>query len=82
MNETNQDGENLNPPGRTTVNGWLGRPEEQVIWDIEQLMAQGTTLIIAGNVGIGKSWETLHLAFQFRLGGKWHGLPTRQLMPI
>jgi hypothetical protein len=45
-------------------------------------MAQGTTLIIAGNVGIGKSWETMHLAFQFRLGGKWHGLPCRKLMPI
>ena len=54
----------------------------QVVWDIKQLMAQGTTLIVSGNTGIGKSWETKHLAFQFRLGGSWHGLPCRQLMPV
>jgi len=64
------------------VAAWLRRPERQVTWDIDQLMAQGTTLIIAGNVGIGKSWETKHLAFQFRLGGAWHGLRCRQLSPI
>jgi len=45
-------------------------------------MAQGTTLIIAGNTGIGKSWETMHLAFRFFLGHKWHGLMCRQLLPI
>lgn len=66
----------------TTVNGWLKKPIPPIQWDIEQLMAQGTTLAIAGNTGIGKSWETMHLAYQFRLGGKWHGLPCRQLMPI
>lgn len=82
MSETNQNGESTERLGATTVKGWLQRPETEIIWDIEQLMGQGTTLIIAGNVGIGKSWETMHLAFQFRLGGKWHGLPTRQLMPI
>lgn len=82
MGETRQNGQNTEPPGSTTVSGWLQRTEPEVEWDIEQLMAQGTTLIIAGNVGIGKSWETMHLAFQFRLGGKWHGLPCRNLMPI
>ena len=66
----------------TTVNGWLRRPEPQMTWDINQLMAKGTTTIISGNTGIGKSWETKHLAFQFRLGGSWHGLPCRQLIPI
>jgi hypothetical protein len=70
------------PSDANTVAAWLRRPERQVIWDIEQLMAQGTTLIIAGNVGIGKSWETMHLAFQFKLGGTWHGLRCRQLTPI
>lgn len=70
------------PSEADTVAGWLRRPETQVVWDIEQLMAQGTTLIIAGNVGIGKSWETMHLTFQFRLGGIWHGLRCRQLAPI
>ena len=68
--------------GPNTVNGWLRKPKPEVIWDIKQLMAQGTTTIISGNTGIGKSWETKHLAFQFRLGGNWHGLPCRQLMPI
>lgn len=66
----------------TTVKDWLSRDEPEIEWDIDQLMAHGTTLVIAGNVGIGKSWETMHLAFQFRSGGKWHGLPCRQLMPI
>ncbi|MFC1978648.1 AAA family ATPase [Chloroflexota bacterium] len=65
-----------------TVGGWLARPAVEIQWDIEQLMGHGTTLIIAGNTGIGKSWETKHLAFQFRLGGTWHGLQCRQLMPI
>jgi RecA-family ATPase len=70
------------PSEADTVASWLRRPEPQIQWDIEQLMAKGTTLIIAGNVGIGKSWETKHLAFKFRLGESWHGLQCRQLMPI
>lgn len=82
MGEINQNKQRTEQLGPTTVNGWLRRPVPQVEWDIKQLMAQGTTLMIAGNVGIGKSWETMHLAFQFRLGGKWHGLPCRALMPI
>ncbi len=82
MNETSQNGENNGPLGPTTVNGWLRKPQPEIIWDIKQLMAKGTTTIISGNTGIGKSWETKHLAFQFRLGGKWHGLPCRQLIPI
>lgn len=82
MNEPEQDGGNTKQLGGTTVNGWLRRPEPETEWDIKQLMAQGTTLVIAGNVGIGKTFETMHLAFQFRLGGHWHGLPCRQLMPI
>jgi len=70
------------PSEADTVAGWLTRPEVQVHWDIEQLMAQGTTLIIAGTTGIGKSWESKHLAFQFKLGGSWHGLRCRQLIPM
>lgn len=80
---------NINPnnpisiPSETnTIAGWLARPTVQTQWDIEQLMAQGTTLIISGVTGIGKTWETNHLAFQFRTGGIWHGLQCRQLMPI
>jgi RecA-family ATPase len=72
----------LIPSEADTIAGWLQRPEPEVIWDIEELMGQGTSLIIAGNVGIGKSWETMHLTFQLRLGGTWHGLQCRQLMPI
>lgn len=75
-------GDGTNHLGPTTVNGWLKKPQPSVVWDINQLMAHGTTTIISGNTGIGKSWETMHLAFQFRLGGTWHGLPCRQLMPI
>jgi len=70
------------PSETSTVAGWLVRLVVEVQWDIEQLMAHGTTLIIAGNVGIGKSWVTKHLAFQFRLGGVWYGLQCRQLTPI
>lgn len=81
-NEKNPDNPIPIPSEADTVAGWLRRPDLEVVWDIEQLMAQGTTLIIAGNVGIGKSWETMHLAFQFRLGGTWHGLQCRQLAPI
>lgn len=65
-----------------SVRGWLEKPPIEIDWDIVQILAKGTTLIIAGNVGIGKSWESVHLAFQFRLGGKWHGLQCRQLMPL
>ena len=72
----------LIPSETDTVAAWLRRPELQVTWDIEQLMSQGTTSMIAGNVGIGKSWETMHLAFQFRSGRTWHGLHCRQLTPI
>jgi len=82
MDETNQNGENTEQLGPTTVNGWLRKPQSEIIWDIKQLMAKGTTTIISGNTGIGKSWETKHMAFQFRLGGNWHGLPCRQLTPI
>jgi len=69
-------------PSKTTVAEWLKKPVTETDWDINQLMARGTTFIIAGNVGIGKSWESMHLAFQFRRGGFWHGLQCRKLMPI
>jgi RecA-family ATPase len=82
MSEAIHNGDNTQQLGPTTVNGWLRKLQPEIIWDIKQLMAQGTTTIISGNTGIGKSWETKHLAFQFRLGGKWHGLPCRQLTPI
>jgi len=72
----------LIPSESDTVAGWLARPVVEIQWDIEQLMAHGTTLIIAGNVSIGKSWESKHLAFQFKLGGRWHGLQCRELIPI
>lgn len=65
-----------------SVRGWLEKPPIETDWDIVQILAKGTTLIMAGNVGIGKSWESVHLAFQFRLGGKWQGLQCRQLMPL
>lgn len=66
----------------TSVAVWLEKPMPEIQWDIEQLLGQGTTLIISGNTGVGKSWESKHLAFQFRLGGKWHGLQCRQIMPV
>ncbi|MFC1955178.1 AAA family ATPase [Chloroflexota bacterium] len=83
MNEMPSDSRGQEEPEfNTTVNGWLKRPEVQKTWDIEQLMAKGTTLIISGNTGIGKSWETKHLAFRFYSGQKWHGLQCRKLTPI
>lgn len=68
--------------GEDTVGIWLEKPPISIDWDIDQILAKGTTLIIAGNVGIGKSWESVHLAFQLRLGRKWHGLQCRELMPF
>ena len=61
-NDRHPDNHITIPSEASTVTGWLARPVTEVQWDIEQLMAQGTTLI--------------------RLGGMWHGLQVRQLMPI
>ena len=68
--------------GESTMAVWLERPRTQIEWDIDQVLPKGTTSIISGNTGIGKSWESQHLAIQFRLGGKWHNLQCRQLKPL
>jgi len=68
--------------GGETVEGWLNRPVPKTQWDIEQLLATQTTLIIGGVSGIGKTWESEHLAFKFRQGERWHGLQCRKLTPL
>jgi len=68
--------------GESAVAVWLERPQIQTEWDIDQVLAKGTTLIISGNTGMGKSWESKHLAIQSKLGGKWHNLQCRQLRPL
>lgn len=41
---------------------------------IQQLLPHNQLMMIAGQFGVGKTMELLHLMFSFSYGSKWHGL--------
>ena len=49
---------------------------------IEQLLPEKQLMMIAGQFGVGKTMELLHLMCCFSYGSRWHGLRVKPCVPI
>jgi 5S rRNA maturation endonuclease (ribonuclease M5) len=51
----------------------LIRETPDVVWQVDGMLAEGASMLLAGEAGLGKTWLTLDLALAVDLGRSWLG---------